>query len=436
MIRKLLQPIDIAPLIVFRIFLGFLLFAETFGAICTGWVTNVMIKPAFTFSHIGFEWLQPLPGNGMYFYFLIMSLLGLGVMAGYKYRWSLGLFTILWAGAYLMQKESYNNHYYLLLLVCFIMLFLPANRYCSIDAKAKPEIRQEVMPQWCSWVMILQIAIVYVFAVVSKLYPQWLDGTFIRLLLGRDHHPAFLKGLFSQSWFHLFISWSGIFFDLLIVPMLLWKKTRNLAFLSSLIFHLFNAVVLQIGIFPFFALSFVVFFYPPETIRKLFFKKKPVIETTTVSLPKQSALLYFFAVYFVIQLLLPLRHFLIEGDVLWTEEGHRLSWRMMLRQRDGHVSFRIVDHKSGTESYYDYSKLTPKQQNFIATKPDGIWQMTQRIKKEYAAKGQKVSIFVNDMVSVNGGEYATFIDPKTDFALAKWNTFSHNDWILLYENHQ
>ena len=298
MIRKLLQPIDIALLIVFRIFLGFLLFAETFGAICTGWVTNVMIKPAFTFSHIGFERLQPLPGNGMYFYFLIMSLLGLGVMAGYKYRWSLGSFTILWAGAYLMQKESYNNHYYLLLLVCFIMLFLPANRYCSIDAKAKPEIRQAVMPQWCSWVMILQITIVYVFAVVSKLYPQWFDGTFIRLLLGRDHHPAFLKGLFSQSWFHLFISWSGIFFDLLIVPMLLWKKTRNLAFLSSLIFHLFNAVVLQIGIFPFFALSFVVFFYPPESIRKLFFKKKPAIENTTISIPKQSAVLYFFVVYF------------------------------------------------------------------------------------------------------------------------------------------
>jgi len=434
MIRKLFQPTDIAPLIVFRIFLGFLLFAETFGAICTGWVTNVMVKPEFTFSHIGFEWLQPLPGNGMYFYFLIMSFLGLGVMAGYKYRWSLGLFSLMWAGAYLMQKESYNNHYYLLLLVCVIMLFLPANRYFSMDAKAKPQLKATAIPQWCTWVMILQIAIVYNFAVVSKLYPQWLDGTFIRLLLGRDHHPEFLKGLFSQSWFHLFISWSGIIFDLLIVPMLLWKKTRNIAFISSLIFHLFNAVVLQIGIFPFFALSFVVFFYPPETIRKLFFKRKPTIQIETAPLPKQKPLLYFFAFYFVIQLLLPLRHFMIKGDVLWTEEGHRLSWRMMLRQRDGHVTFRIVDHKSGLESYYDYSKLTPKQQNFIATKPDGIWQMAQRIKKEYAAKGQKISIFVNDMVSVNGGEYATFIDSKTDLALAEWNVFSHNDWILLYEN--
>ena len=119
---KLFRPIDNAPLIVFRIFFGFLLFAETFGAILTGWVKRVMIDPVFTFSHIGLEWLQPLPGNGMYYYFGLMSVFGLLVMIGYKYRLSLAAFTIMWGVAYLMQKETYNNHYYLLLLMCIIML--------------------------------------------------------------------------------------------------------------------------------------------------------------------------------------------------------------------------------------------------------------------------------------------------------------------------
>src|SRR3990167_2441462 len=113
MVKKLFQPIDNAPLILFRIFFGFLLAAETFGAILTGWVKRVLIDPEFTFSHIGMEWLQPLPGYGMYLYFCLMGTTGILIMLGYKYRFSLGLFTILWSAVYFMQKSSYNNHYYL-----------------------------------------------------------------------------------------------------------------------------------------------------------------------------------------------------------------------------------------------------------------------------------------------------------------------------------
>ena len=71
--QRLFAPIDNAPLILFRIFLGFLLACETFGAIATGWVKSNFITPKFTFSFIGMEWLQPLPGSGMYFYFIATS---------------------------------------------------------------------------------------------------------------------------------------------------------------------------------------------------------------------------------------------------------------------------------------------------------------------------------------------------------------------------
>ena len=111
---QLFKRIDNAPLIIFRIFFGLLLAAESFGAIATGWVRRVFVDAQFTFSHIGMEWLQPLPGNGMYFYFVVMGISGILVMLGYRYRLSLLTFTILWAGVYFMQKSSYNNHYYLL----------------------------------------------------------------------------------------------------------------------------------------------------------------------------------------------------------------------------------------------------------------------------------------------------------------------------------
>ena len=46
------KNIDNAPLIVFRIFFGFLIACESFGAIFTGWVKQVFIAPQFTFSFI------------------------------------------------------------------------------------------------------------------------------------------------------------------------------------------------------------------------------------------------------------------------------------------------------------------------------------------------------------------------------------------------
>lgn len=433
--KKLFLPIDNSPLIIFRIFFGFLLAAETFGAILTGWVKENFIKPQFTFSHIGMEWLQPLPGYGMYFYFATMGVLGILVMLGWKYRWSLSAFTLLWTITYWMQKTSYNNHYYMLILVCLIMIFLPANRYASIDAKQHPEIKTLSMPRWCSGVMILQIAIVYLFATLSKFYPDWLDGTFTKNLLTNKSPYPFIQEIFNQKWFYLFIAYSGIAFDMLIVPMLLWKKTRTIAFIASLIFHLFNAITLQIGIFPFFALSFAVFFYPPEKIRALFFKKKPVLEENEPIYQNRSVLFYFFIPYFLIQILLPIRHWFIKGDVLWTEEGHRLSWRMMLRSRSGYSNFKIIDKKTKQPIPYNInSKLTDKQFKMVADKPDAIWQLSQRIKKEFATQGKDVSVFVNCHVSINQKPYKQLINPDVDMASAEWNYFSHNDWILLYDN--
>jgi vitamin K-dependent gamma-carboxylase len=431
--KRLFLQIDNAPLIVFRIFLGFLLACETFGAILTGWLKDNLVTPQFTFSHIGLEWLQPLPGNGMYFYFAAMGILGLMIMIGYKYRWSMALFTLLWTAVYLMQKTSYNNHYYLLILVCLIMFLLPAHRYASVDVRLNPSIKKLTMPAWCSWVMILQVTIVYFYATLAKFYPDWLDGTFTRDLLARSVTSPALHEIMTQKWFYLFIAYAGIAFDMLVVPLLLYKRTRTAALIASVIFHIFNSVTLQIGIFPFFALSFVVFFYPPEKIRKLFLRRKPVAEEAgQPTFEGRNILRYFFIPYFIIQILLPLRHYLVKGDVLWTEEAHRLSWRMMLRSRGGDTDFAIIDKKTGKRLHYNLSqKLTHKQVNGMNTKPDMIWQMAQRIKKEFAARGKDVAIYAHTSVSINGRPYQRLIDPNVDLGSVEWDYFWHCDWILL-----
>ncbi len=428
--KTIFQPIENSSLVIFRIIFGFLIACESFGAIITGWVKENLVQPKFTFNFIGFDFLQHFLGSGMYLYFGIMGVLGLFIMLGFKYRLSTISFTVLWAGAYLMQKTSYNNHYYLLLIVSFMMIFFPANKNFSLDTKFGLVRNETLMPNYIRLYFILQITIVYVFASFAKIYPDWLDGTFVKILLENSTKNEFLKSIFIQKWFYLFITYSGIVFDLLIVPLLLYKKTRLYAIIASLLFHLFNAITLQIGIFPFFALSFVLFFYEPKTIQQFFFKKQ--IDIPTPSFKSENKYLYpFIIVFLFIQLALPLRHYFIKGDVLWTEEGHRLSWRMMLRERSGYITMTVKNNSTNISDIRRFDDLTVKQVYELATKPDLIWQYCQKIKKDYANKD--ISIYIHCKNSINRKPYQTLIHPNTDMAKAKWNYFTHNEWLVLDE---
>ena len=430
--RFLFQKIDNSPLIIFRIFFGFLIACEGFGAIATGWVRRTFVEAKINFNFIGFEWLEPLPGNGMYFYFAVMGVLGLCIALGYKYRFSIISFTVLWWAVYLMQKTSYNNHYYLLALISLIMCFLPAQRSNSVDSELQPKIRTNAMFAYVKWIMILQMFIVYTYASVAKLYGDWLDFTFLKLLLeGKSHYPL-IGDLLKVEWFQKFIGVSGILFDLLVIPALLWKPTRKFAFVCSIFFHLFNSIVFQIGIFPYMALAFTVFFFEPETIRRLFFKKKIPFTGSGLTLPSfRNTLLILGGIYFVIQLLLPLRHHLFKDDVLWTEEGHRLSWRMMLRSRSGKVLFTIVDKETMKSNFINLDDyLTKKQIRKLGAYPDFIWQFAQYIKKDYASRGVDVAVYANAKVRINGRPPKPLINKNIDLASEPWDHFRHHEWIL------
>lgn len=428
----LFKKINNAQLIVFRVFYGLLVSAECYGAIATGWVRRTLVEPEFTFSFIGFEWLQPLPGNGMYIYFAVMGTLGLLIALGYKYRFSALAFAVLWSGVYLMQKTSYNNHYYLLMLLAYIMAFLPANRDASLDAKLHPKLRSQTMYNWIRWAIILQLFIVYTYASVAKFYADWLDFSMIEVLMSHKKDYYLIGDFLQQQWVHKIVAFFGIFFDLLIVPALLWRPTRKIAFVSAIFFHLFNSIVFQIGIFPYLSLAFTVFFFEPQTIRNIFLKTKKIIPEAKIIIPKTKKItLTVLGIYFLFQLVLPLRHHFFQDDVLWTEEGHRLSWRMMLRSRGGRITFKAVNIQTKDTTKINLNDyLTKKQQRRVACYPDFIWQFAQHLKKEYAKDGKDIQVFVENKVKINQRPYQQFIDPKVDLASVPWKHFAHNDWIL------
>lgn len=431
--RWLFKRIDNSGLVVFRVFFGLLIAIEAYQAIFTGWVRRTLMEPDFTFNFIGFDFLQPLPGNGMIWYYAILGIFGLMVMVGYKYRFSMFCYGVMWSAVYLMQKSSYNNHYYLLMLLCMIMLFLPANRWLSVDAWQKPEIKRISMPRWVWIFIVLQLWIVYTYGSIAKIYPDWLDGSFPAYLM-KTKDDYWLVGDFLQKWWIRYaIAYFGIFFDLLNVPLLLWKRTRIYAFIAAIFFHLFNSFIFHIGIFPYLSLAFIIFFFPAKTINRVFLRgKKEFYDKGEIVIPSyRNALIAVMSIWFVIQISLPLRHWFFKDDVLWTEEGHRLSWRMMLRGKGGKEQFKVVEKGTQDTIFIDNKEyLSRKQRYAMPSKPDLIWQFAQRLKKEYAKKGKDVEVYVEGKVSVNGGPYHPFIDPHVDLAAEKWHHFKHNEWIL------
>ncbi|WP_188460819.1 HTTM domain-containing protein [Marivirga lumbricoides] len=432
---SLFKPVDNSFLVVFRVIFGFLITAEAWGAILTGWVERTFITPSFTFSFIDFPWLQPLPGNGMYFYFFIMGCFGVMVMLGFKYRLAISAYSLMWAAVYFMQKSNYNNHYYLLVLLCLIMCLVPANRSYSLDAKHSPEFRSFTCPNWCRLIFIVQIGIVYTYGGIAKLNPDWLSTESVAIIL-RSKADLWMVGSFLQeNWAHWIIAIGGAFFDLFITPLLLWKRTRKFAFGLSVFFHLFNSAVFQVGIFPFMGIGMCIFFFPPDTIRRLFFKNRlPVADASFYLVNKK--LIALLSLWVLLQVSLPLRHWIFPGDVNWTEEGHRLSWRMMLRSKSGYVNFKVVNPVNDSTFIVDQSlHLTRDQQRNVATKPDICWQYVQYLKEEYAKEGlTEVEIYAEGKVGLNGKKRTALYNPNVNLAAVEWQPFKSAEWLLHLES--
>ena len=426
--------VDNSPLVLFRMVFGFLAAAESFGAIFTGWVHETFIEPGFTFTVIGFEWLQPLSGDGMIYYFIVMGVAGLCIMLGLFYRASTFVFAGLWTMVYLMQKSHYNNHYYLLVLLAWAMFVLPAHKSHSLDVKWGLTISKKTCARICHWFFIIQVAIVYLYASFNKMHADWTLAKPIGIWFQYKANYWLIGPLLQEEWFQYFIAWGGIIYDGTIVFLLLYPKTRKIGFVLSIIFNLANSAIFQIGIFPYLMIGFTVFFFPPETIRNIFFKKKKRV----YPIQKKLSLgwTYILIVYFSIHLLLPLRHFLYEGNASWTEEAHRLSWRMMLRVKSGYVKFYVLERgKDEREKINLRDWLSREQRTTIFGKPDMIWQFAQRLKDEYAKEGKEISVFAEAKVSLNGGSRKLLIDPNVDLAGVKWEPFKHSDWILTYDSY-
>ncbi|MEG0695688.1 HTTM domain-containing protein [Algoriella sp.] len=444
----LFRKVDNSPLVIFRIIFGLLIVAECWGAIYTGWVQNNFVDPKISFSFIGFEWTNVFLGAKMIYFYVVMGFLGWFIAFGFAYRFSTIIFALLWSLTYFMQKTSYNNHYYLFMLISWMMTIIPAHHFFSVDSLMFPKIKRLTCRNWVPTLFIIQLLIVYTFAAVHKIYPDWFNGVFLQMkfeqygeLLMFKYNLAGLGKVVSSLEFAQVFAWLGFLFDLLIIPAMLFKKTRGLAIKCAIFFHIFNSAIFGIGIFPFFALAMMIFFYDPVKIQEMIFPKKSFMmdrsDEDNLLTTRRVMFSYLLCFYVIWQVYLPVRHFFIPGNVFWTEEGHRLSWRMMLRNKAGEIEVFVAQPDPKKKGKFlkrekvkldDY--LTYKQISKMAVSPDMMWQFARFVKHDYNEKGIKdVKVFVDAKVSVNGSDYYQFTNPNYNLGFTTWSYFGHQKWI-------
>jgi vitamin K-dependent gamma-carboxylase len=441
--KAIFAPIETAPLALFRILFGALMLVEVYRFLDHGWVQRYFIEPEFYFHYPGLSWLSPLPGDGMLWLFYVLGVLAFMVMVGLFYRVSIVLFTLGFSYQFLIDETQYLNHFYLLMLVALLLCVIPAHANLSLDSRIWPSLRKQFAPAWTLWVLRLQVGIPYFYGGLAKLNQDWLLGEPMRMWLSdRTDYPV-VGALFSQEWVVFFFSYGGLIFDLLIVPMLLMRRTRIPAILLVAFFNITNHSLFSIGIFPWFMFFSTFIFLPSHWPGKLFralgvmvaaLRDKPFYsspETDDASDFKvQPLVTTLLRAYIIIQLSLPLRHFLYPGNPSWSEEGHRFAWHMKLRSKTGTCQFLVKELQSGKKIWVDPSAyLSRRQLRKMSTRPYMIAKFARYLEKIMLDRGHgPVAIYAWSEASLNGRPFQSLVDPEADLLKASWG-LGAADWI-------
>ena len=438
LLKRMNQPVDILPLVYFRVIFGLIMMWEVSRYFSNDWIRRYFISPDFLFKYHGFEWVHALPGLGMYFFFAGLAILAALIALGLCYRIATVAFFLGFTYVFLLAQSNYLNHFYLISLVSLLLIVLPANRFAAIDVRDHPESKLSMAPVWTLWLLRFQLAIPYFFGGIAKINSDWLHGEPMRdWLAGRQDFPL-VGSLFTEEWVVYAFSYGGLVFDLIIVPLLMWKRTRVFAVIWIMTFHLMNAYLFSIGIFPWFMMLVTPVFFSPSWFRRLPHQfalspgdPDPVDARVFDQWKLRHAGLLILTLFVAYHVLMPLRHHLYPGNVSWTEEGHRFAWHMKLRDKDGRARFTVSDPESGKIWSIDPEDyLSDRQERKMSGKPDMILQFGHYLADRWEAKGYpNVEVYAEINVSLNGRRFQPLVDPKVDLAKQR-RTMTTWPWIV------
>ena len=399
-----------------------------------GWVDQLWIRPGVLLGWPGVGVpLLPRPG-------LIAVVVGVGacgalIAAGVATRAAAAAFLAGFGYLELLDRTTYLNHYWAMTLLAVLLVLVPTDGIWSVAACRRGATRG--VPAWTLWLLRGQVATVYLFAAIAKLHPDWLlrGEPLATWMAARSDLPVF-GPLLALPATALLASWAGVLFDLTIVVWLWWRPTRAVGVAAVVAFHTLTWLLFPaIGVFPLLMVWLATLWLPPDwpvaTLRRAGVGvAAPTGQRRAV--PVGRAVVAGVAVWMLLQVVLPLRHLAIGGDVRWTEEAGRFSWRVMAEEKVGWARFALTDPATGTTDTVAITDvLSPNQAHVAAFRPDLLHHVASVLADRRAAEtGIRPQVRVDAWLSWNGRPHARLIDPAVDLAAEPWRHGRHQPWIL------
>jgi hypothetical protein len=317
-----------------------------------------------------------------------------------------------------MDKASYLSYYYFVLLLGFMLSLSPAHRLFSIDLIRKPSIRVDYVPFWLVLAFKVQVALVFISAGMAKLNVDWLfKGMPVNIWIKdlAEQGFSFLNAA-SEGSFPIVIAWILITFDFVIPHFLLDKRTSKGAFLLVVLMQILALFVFQAGFFPVLIAFSCLVFLPEDFVHRFLsrvsyflydvfdFRGDVFNQGGSIMLQfrKKKVFPVLLAVFFSLQILIPVALFLNWGSRRWADSAFRFSWDIRMHEKTGKVEFFLQDENNGSSATIpmnDY--LTGHQIRMMAEDPDMIRQFAEFLLKQNAAN-HNIKIHANASVSLNG----------------------------------
>lgn len=415
----------------FRVGVGLVLlnFASTVQAYLTDF-----IKPSdFFFPYELFEFITKPSNAALDLVTPILFLSAVFIIIGFYSRIAAFVYMVVFGYVFLIDSSTYNNHFYLYLILLFLLGITKADSSLSVRSWRSGTFLSGVLPSWNYLIFRLQFLLVYFIAGLQKLFNlHWLNGAVNRRVL-EPLAENYGLGTSELNTLSLFYSYTGLVYDL-IIGFLLWNRsTRLIGVVLAVLFNAANFFTLQIGSFPvMLTLSLLVYLDPEVAYRKVVtYLKRPGIAIPKQPLKSSSLLVGFLALFFAVQILLPFRHFVIKGNVSWTGEGEYWSWRMRMPHKDL-IKFETVIIDNKNKGYITPNmKMSKSHMKALTHHPKNIYFV-----KEFMLKNLPDNLTADDVeirvlmaVSMNGYPPQLVFDETQDFSRVELNRFSHNEFI-------
>ncbi len=160
----LAEPVSGASLGVFRSAVGIIMALEAY-ALCRPSASTMGTTPIevyytspdikFRFPYEAFQWLPVLPAHWIYALVALQAVAGVTMALGLCYRLSAATVFLSWGYLYALEstRTYWMSHFYLELLVTFLMIWMPAGRIYSVDAWIRGRLKAGAWERFpsCSW---------------------------------------------------------------------------------------------------------------------------------------------------------------------------------------------------------------------------------------------------------------------------------------------